>query len=303
MELGVSVPHIGPLASPAFVVEFCRQAEAAGFSALWVADHLAIPREMESEYTLTRRPAVIESEGLRATMGANLEMVSTLAVAAAVTTKIRLATGVAVLPLRNPILNARQLASVDLYSGGRLVLGVGVGWLQEEADAIGMPWDRRGARAEEHIAVLRSIWTAGGEDASFEGDFYGFPPIDPRPQPGRSIPVIIGGHSQIALGRAARIGDGWLASGMSPDRLTEALESLRALCERHERDFADLWIACSVPVRLDAKGRSPAVLETLRRYEALGVDHVSVAVRGATEQHTFDELRRWSDEVVTHLTP
>jgi alkanesulfonate monooxygenase SsuD/methylene tetrahydromethanopterin reductase-like flavin-dependent oxidoreductase (luciferase family) len=100
------LPHISPLATPAFVVEFRRHAEHAGFDGLWVADHLAIPRKMQSAYRLTRSPAVIESEGLRRTMGLNLEMISTLAVAAAVTTNIRLATGVAVLPLRNLIVNA-----------------------------------------------------------------------------------------------------------------------------------------------------------------------------------------------------
>ena len=193
MEIGVTIPHFGPLASPQLVPEFCRRAEAAGFDGLWAVEHLVVPREMSSTYTLARRPVVIEFESMRATMGLNLEMTTTLAVAAAVTSRVRLGSAVAVLPLHNPVMNARQLATIDLYSGGRLVYGAGVGWLKEEAEAMGMPWDRRGARAEEHIALMRSIWGATGETVSFDGEFYSFPAMDPDPRPERPIPILVGG--------------------------------------------------------------------------------------------------------------
>src|SRR6266508_839879 len=117
-------------------------------------------------------------------------MMTTLAVVAGVTARIKIGTDVAVLSLRNPILNARQLASLDLYSGERLVYGVGVGWLAEEAQAVHMPWDRRGARAEEHIRLLRTVWSASGEDVAFEGEFYSFPTIDSEPRPRRRIPIL-----------------------------------------------------------------------------------------------------------------
>lgn len=138
-EVGITIPHMGPLAPAAFVREFCVQAEASGFGTLWAAEHLAVPRNVGSSYTLTRSPSSVSGDDLRATTGLNLEMITTLTVAAAVTTRIGIGSAVAVLPLRNPVLNARQLASLDLFSGGRLVYGVGVGWLAEEAEALGMP--------------------------------------------------------------------------------------------------------------------------------------------------------------------
>src|SRR5205823_1773587 len=149
----------------------------------------------------------------------------------------------------NPIHNARQLASVDLYSGGRLVYGVGVGWLKEEADALGMPWDHRGARAEEHLAVLRAIWEAADDAVAFDGEFYAFPSIHPDPRPGRHIPILIGGHSDTALDRTARLGDGWIGA-MGRERLPATLDALRQACARHERNFDDLWLVSGGRVRL-----------------------------------------------------
>lgn len=293
MEIGVTIPHFGPLASPQLVPEFCRRAEAAGFDGLWAVEHLVVPREMSSTYTLARRPVVIEFESMRATMGLNLEMTTTLAVAAAVTSRVRLGSAVAVLPLHNPVMNARQLATIDLYSGGRLVYGAGVGWLKEEAEAMGMPWDRRGARAEEHIALMRSIWGATGETVSFDGEFYSFPAMDPDPRPERPIPILVGGHSDVALDRAARVGDGWIAAGMSPDRLQGALATLRDACARHGRDPSELWIVCGTTVHVDVEGGAGAIEARLRQYEELGVDHAMVAVVGDTGDALLDALDRW----------
>ena len=227
MELGAVVPQIGPMAAPQVVVDFCRAADAAGFDGIWFADHLLVPEVIESNYTLRAKPTPYPFEALRETMGLNLEINTSLAVAAAVTEQVKLCTGIAILPLRNPVLNARQLASIDQFSGGRLVYGVGVGWLKEEADAMGMPWDRRGARTDEHIALLRTIWCAEGDTVQFDGEFYPLPPVDPRPRPVQQpIPILIGGHSDPALDRAARLGDGWIAAGMGATRFAEALGRL-----------------------------------------------------------------------------
>jgi len=301
MEVGVNIPHVGRLASPTFVPAFCRGAEDAGFDGLWTVEHLAVPQQMASAYTLARRPVVVESDAVRATMGLNLEMMTTLAVAAAVTSRVRLGTSVAVLPLHNPILNARQLATIDLYSGGRLVYGVGVGWLREEADAMGMPWDRRGARSDEHIAILRTLWSAEGDVVSFDGTFSSFPAIDPNPRPGRAIPVLVGGHSEAAIERTARLGDGWIAAFMSPERLAGTLPSLRVACERHQRELADLWLVCSAAVRVDTEGDAADIVEQLRRYEELGIHHLQLSTVGASEQAVLDALARWGDEVLPRL--
>ena len=306
MELGTSIPHIGPLASPGLVVDYCQTAEAAGFDGLWTADHLVVPRAMSSNYTLRAKPAVMSFEQLQNTMGINLEMSTTLAVAAAVTSRVRLCTGVAVLPIRNPLHNARQLASIDLYSGGRLVYGVGVGWLKEEADALAMPWDRRGSRSEEIIALLRTMWTADGDEVEFNGEFYRFPAIHPEPLPvQRPIPIYIGGHSDAALDRAARIGDGWIAAGLGPDRFREALGRLTAACDRHGRDIADLAIVNGehADVQLDADGpdiagQAERAVEGLRAYEAMGTTHMKVSVRASSPQGMLEMVDAYGRNVL-----
>ena len=156
---------------------------------------------------------------------------------------MKLCTGIAVLPIRNPLANAHQLASIDLISNGRLVYGVGVGWLKEEADALGMPWDRRGKRSDEIIALLRTLWTATGETVEFHGEFYDVPPIDIQPLPvQRPIPILVGGHSDVALDRVARLGDGWIAAGLGQSRYPEAFERLQRACEKHGRDVGELEI-------------------------------------------------------------
>jgi probable F420-dependent oxidoreductase len=301
VEVGVFLPHVGPLASPTFVPAYCRRLEEAGFDGLWTVEHLAVPREMGSAYTLARRPVVVSTEAVRATMGLNLEMTTTLAVAAAVTTRVRLGTSVAVLPLHNPVLNARQIATVDLYSGGRVIYGVGVGWLEEEAAAMGMPWDHRGARSDEHIALLRALWTAEGADVAFDGRYYSFPAIDPNPRPTRSVPVLIGGHSDAAIERTARLGDGWIGSNMGPERLADALASLRAACARHDRDPAELFLVTSAAGQLDVGDGADGVVDALRRYEELGIHHLQVRVGGASEASALDALARWGDEVLPRL--
>jgi probable F420-dependent oxidoreductase len=306
MELGTSVPHIGRLAEPQLVVDCCRAADAAGFDGLWLADHLVVPRTMGSDYTLRAKPFPMSFEQLRATMGINLELNTTLAVAAAVTTNVKLCTGVAVLPIRNPLFNARQLASIDLYSGGRLVYGVGVGWLEEEAVALGMPWDRRGARTDEIIALFRALWCAEGEVVEFDGEFYKVPPIDPEPRPvQRPIPILIGGHSEPALDRVARLGDGWIAAGMGKDRFREALPHLAAACERHGRDPGELVIVNGehTDVQLDAAdpdvdGQVARAVDELHEYEAMGVTHMKVSIRAESPNALLEMIDVYGREVI-----
>ena len=207
---------------------------------------------------LGREPASIGPDAVSKQMAPNFELMTTMAYVAAVTERIKLGIAVQVLTIRNAVLNARQLATVDRYSGGRLVLGVGVGWLKEEADTMNMPWDRRGARAEEHIALLRAIWTAPGDHVEFHGEFWDFPPMDPEPRPVQQpIPILIGGHGEKAIDRAVRLGDGWVAAGVSAGRLAELLPVL--LRRRRTSRPRRLHAAHLLPVRRRHGGR-PAPL-------------------------------------------
>jgi probable F420-dependent oxidoreductase len=287
MEIGIRIPHTGALATPELVAEWCRFADLAGFDLLWGIDHVVMPERVESKYVLGREPASIGPGAVSKQMAPNFELMTTMAYVAAITERIKLGIAVQVLTIRNAVLNARQLATVDRYSGGRLVLGVGVGWLKEEADTMNMPWDRRGARAEEHIALLRTIWTAPGDHIEFHGEFWDFAPMDPEPRPVQQpIPILIGGHGEKAIDRAVRIGDGWVGAGVSAGRLAELLPVLRAAASRHGRDVSTLPIYCRC---------GAATVDDLRPYEDLGVQAVQVDIA------TFDDLKRFADEVLPQL--
>ena len=190
MHLGVSLPHTGELASPSFLRDFAVAADELGFGALWGVDHMVMPHHTDSLYTLGRKPAAIADDAVAGLLSPNYEMHTALTFVAGVTSRIKLGTAVAVLPIRNAVMNARQVATLDVLSGGRVLYGIGVGWLQEEADAMNMPWDRRGARSEEHIALMRALWCAEGDLVEFHGEFHDLPPMDPEPPvAGHGVPL------------------------------------------------------------------------------------------------------------------
>lgn len=289
MDIGVRIPHTGFQASPGFIRQWCATAELMGFASLWGVDHIAMPHHIESKYILPREPATIADGAMSRLLSPNFEMMTTLAYVAAITERITIATGIGVLTIRNAVLNARQLATVDQLSGGRLVYGVGVGWLREEAELMNMPWDRRGKRADEHIDLLRALWTAPGDQVEFHGEFWDIPLVDPEPRPvQRPIPIIVGGHSEAAIDRAAERGDGWIAAYMSPNRLIAFLPVLRAALERHDRDPATFTIWCS--------SRGDTTFDTLRRYQDIGVHSVQLDIE------TIDKLKLVGEEVLPQLT-
>jgi probable F420-dependent oxidoreductase len=287
MEIGVRIPHTGTGASPELITQWCAIAEAAGFGSLWGVDHVVMPRFSESKYVLGRRPVAIEPDAVSDQLAPNFELISTLAFVAALTERIKIGTAVAVLTIRNAVLNARQLATVDRLSNGRLVCGVGIGWLKEEADAMGMPWDCRGARAEEHVAVLRAIWGAPDSHIQFHGRFWDIALMSPEPRPARrAIPILIGGHSEFAIDRAARLGDGWIAAGVTPDRLADLLPRVRGAAKRHDR--ATLPVYCRA-------GAGKVTVDILKRYQELGVHTLQVNVA------TLDDLKRFAEQTLPRL--
>jgi probable F420-dependent oxidoreductase len=294
VDVGVTIPHTGRYASPEWVREYCTTAEELGFDSLWGVDHLVMPQHTDSDYTLGRKPAKIADDAVSGLLSPNYEMMTTLTWVAGFTERIRLGTAVAVLPIRNPVHNARALATLDVYSGGRVVYGVGVGWLREEAEAMGMPWDRRGARSEEHIALMRTLWCAEGDLVEFHGEFHDLPAMDPEPRPvQRPIPILIGGHSDVALDRAGRIGDGWIAAQMSPERVADHWPRVVAAAERAGRDPASLQLFTSTPVRND---RPLAAL--LAQYQEIGVDHVQVGLHRSSREETLDTMRDVAENAI-----
>jgi probable F420-dependent oxidoreductase len=297
MEIGLTIPHTGTQASPAWIREFCITAEQDGWDSLWGMDHMVMPQHTDSEYTLGRKPAKIADDAVAGLLSPNYEMMTTLTWVAGFTERVKLGTGIAVLPIRNAVHNARALATLDVYSGGRVLYGVGVGWLREEAEAMGMPWDHRGARSEEHIALLRAIWCAEGDIMEFHGEFNDVPPMHPDPRPvQRPIPILVGGHSDVALERAGRIGDGWIAGQMSPERIADAWPRLRETAERNGRDPESLILATST----SSRSKSP-LRDLLFQYRDIGVDHVYVGMHRTSREETLDTMRDAAENVLPEL--
>ncbi len=210
--------------------EICRRAEAAGFESVWGGEHVILPSRIESKYPYTadgKIPAEPDT--------AIPDPLIWLAFAAAAAPTLRLGTCILIVPQRNPVLLAKELATLDQLSGGRVELGLGVGWLKEEFDALGVPWERRGARNDEYVAAMRALWA--GPHAEFHGEFVDFAPVTCSPRPVRgSIPVLVGGDTDAAIARAVRIADGYFPGEGDAARLGALIARLRTAAERAGRD-------------------------------------------------------------------
>jgi len=304
MRLTIFLPHGGPLTTPQLIRDFSLKVEDLGFGGLGFFDHVALPRSVSSQYTLGPENVPIPDDNLKKTLTPFYECVATMAYVAGLTRRVRLTTGVLVLPLRNPVYNARQLATIDMLSGGRLALGVGVGWLKEEADMMQMPWDRRGARTEEHIALMRTLWQSDAPYVSFDGEFYRFEEIDPAPHPAqRPLPILIGGHAAVALKRAGRIGDGWISANLPVDRQEAGMADVRAAATAAGRDADLLTWNTLTDARFD-KGevkQPDALMDVLTGYRDLGVTETCIRAMGRTREDIFVLLDWLAANILPHF--
>jgi probable F420-dependent oxidoreductase len=250
MRLGIHLPHIGQKAGPDGIRDAAIQAEALGFADVWVSEHIIVPKDRAYP------PSAIF-----------WDPVLTLTWAAAVTRRVGLGTSVLVLPMRHPLPLAKELATLQNLSGGRFILGAGVGWMEAEFDALGVPFRERGRRMDEGILMMRAVWN--DEPVSFAAKTIPAVIDDMRmlPKPEKPIPIWIGGTSQPALARAARL-DGWHGSRATPEQAAPIVARLRA--ERPDPGFA-------VSLRYGWNGRDAGELRArLEGYEAVGVEHVLV---------------------------
>jgi probable F420-dependent oxidoreductase len=211
-------------------LEVCRRAEAAGFESVWGGEHVILPSSIASRYPYTadgKIPATPETP--------IPDPLIWLAFAAAAAPTLRLGTCILIVPQRNPLVLAKELATLDRLSGGRVELGLGVGWMKEEFDALGVPWERRGARTDEYVAAMRALWS--GPEVEFHGEFVDFPRVTCSPRPVQeSIPILVGGDTDAAIARAARLADGYFPGEGDIDRLAGLIARLREATERAGRD-------------------------------------------------------------------
>jgi probable F420-dependent oxidoreductase len=230
MHFGIAFANTGPFAHPDGAVGFARAAEDAGFESIWTVEHVVVPSGYRSAYPYDpsgRMPGPEEAE--------IPDPLIWLSYLAAATDRIKLATGILILPQRNPVVLAKELATLDVLSGGRLLLGIGVGWLAEEFDALGVPFHERGRRTDDHVGAMRALWTQ--DKARYEGEFTSFRDCILRPRPAQgSIPIHVGGHTDAAARRAGRLGDGFFPGRGEHAELARLFDVARASARDHGRD-------------------------------------------------------------------
>ncbi|WP_035804551.1 LLM class F420-dependent oxidoreductase [Kitasatospora mediocidica] len=241
MRIGLHALGIGDGARPEVIRTVAAAAEAHGFARLWVGEHVVMVDEPASRYPYS-------AEGTIPVPAAAdwLDPLLTLSFAAAVTSRIGLATGVLLLPEHNPVVVAKQAATLDVLSAGRATLGVGIGWSAEEFAALGVPFAGRGRRTAEYVAAMRTLWSH--DVASFDGEFVRFEAIrvNPKPVRGGRLPIVLGGNSDAALGRAAALGDGWYGFNLPAAAVAEHVRALAGHCASQGRDPGELTVAVAL---------------------------------------------------------
>jgi probable F420-dependent oxidoreductase len=295
MEFGLHLPNAGPFANGPDILRVAQAAEELGYHSVWLFDHLFTPTNLESKYPYTADgsyPMLAEFPFY--------DPVAVMGALAGATQRIKFGTRVLIATYRHPVVLAKELATTDAIAGGRMILGVGAGWMAEEFDAVDVPMDERFARLDEHVALMREAWQKG--TVSHDGRFYshveaGFGPQPP--QPGNTIPVVVGGHGDAALRRAARWGDGWAVSAAG-DKLAadpagavrERMDTLKRFCEEEGRAFDDLLLVGQAFLGEKA--------EAFQQQAELGVDVVDLMTFAPADQ-VIDEASAFMSEVAPAL--
>ncbi|MGQ0792698.1 MAG: LLM class F420-dependent oxidoreductase [Deltaproteobacteria bacterium] len=295
MKFGVSLPIQRPVEFER-VVELAKKAEHLGYGAVWASDHVVIPDELAGRFSeVFYDPFVL------------------LAAIASETRRIKIGTSVIILPYRNPVTVAKSVATLDVLSKGRVICGVAAGWLKEEFDALGIPFEQRGRLTDEYIEIVKTLWEE--DEPQFRGEFFSFSEIKFYPKPAQKPrpPLWIGGNSDRAIRRAAVAADGWQPIWISPENLDKRIKLLKSIAEQAGRDPSQ--ITFSVRNRLSIiegrgnKSRSdgaPFALfgarEEIRQwiweYEQIGVSHIAVDIISDSDEEMFDALERFADEVI-----
>ena len=259
MEGGVFLA-LNEATPPALIADTARAVEERGFHAIWVPEHVVLFADYESKYPYS-------PDGRIGGYGKGMmEPFTALSYLAAHTTRVRLGTAICLITQRNPIYTAKQVADVDFLSDGRVNFGIGLGWLREEFAALQVPWEKRGQRANEHIAVMKALWTE--ETSSYDGELYKLPPsvMYPKPVQTPHPPIFIGGEGDHSLRRVADLAQGWLGASMDPDILAERIATLHRFLEARGRSADEVKIYTLPNRRPDA--------DRCKRLEDVGVEQV-----------------------------
>src|SRR3954471_19039208 len=279
MKFGVMFANVGPYVEPDMAAAFGRIAEEHGIESLWAVEHVVVPADYQSQYPYSptgRMPGREESP--------IPDPLVWLTWVGAHTTTLRLATGILILPQRNPVVLAKEVATLDRLSKGRVTLGIGVGWLREEFDALGVPFAERAARTDEHVAVMRAVW--GGTSVDYDGEFTTLRGANVFPQPVQaSVPIVVGGHSEAAARRAGRLGDGFFPGKGEWPTLERAM---RAAATEAGRD----------PDAIEIHRGGARDKDSVQRIADEGTDRFTIPPLAFDPTGLRDALSRFADDVI-----
>ena len=300
MKVGVSLIVRGNDATQQNLIAMASQAEAWGFDSLWASDHLIIPPLDTSRYPGSETGQFPDSWLQR-----YFEPLAILNFLAGRTSRVRLGTSVLILPMRNPIEVAKEVAGADVLSQGRILFGVGVGWFKEEFDVLKVPFHERGRRTDEYLQICKTLWTQ--EPATLQGRYYQFKDarFGPKPVQRPHPPILIAGHSPAALRRAARFGDGWHPFALTPEAFKVVVPQFHAAVKEAGRRPEDIEVSLKVRLRFGdgpapqppLHGSPAQVIATIKAYEALGVQHLVLDFVPETIDNVLATMERFAREV------
>ncbi|MBJ82053.1 MAG: hypothetical protein CL462_04015 [Acidimicrobiaceae bacterium] len=306
MKFGVHLPDAGRDPSREAMINIATTAESLGYASLWSSDHIAWP----DPATLTSKyPYADDNSGFPPAGSAWLDCLGTLQFVAGITERVLLGTTVLILGYRGAVQQAKSWATLDHLSNGRAIMGVGVGWMKEEFEAVGRPWDNRGSRADETLEVFKVLFEDGL--SSYEGTWTSFRDIGFSPKPVKNhIPVWVGGHSAAAFTRTAVFGDAFHAAFGSPDLLSQQWAAVREACDIVGRDSRELELTSLFRLNFDGGnldegeigGGTEQVIDQIGRYEEAGLSHAAFFVLGRGNEGRLEAINRFAEEIAPNFT-
>ena len=286
MKIGIAYANVGPFGQAENAAHLGQCCDSVGVESLWTVEHVVVPQGYESKYPYSADGKMPGGEDSPIP-----DPIVFLSFMAGVTKRVRLATGILILPQRHPVYVAKAFATLDQLSGGRAMMGIGIGWMKDEFDVLGVPFEERVGRTEESCQAMRSLWSPGA--SPFEGKYFNWGPVESNPKPVQQpgVPIIVGGHVAGAARRAARVGDGFWPN-VSIDVLPGLLDAMADECGKSGRDPGEIEVTC---------GLAEPSLDFVKRMEDLGVSRLITGPPGFTQDAVSAGLEKLGNELIAKL--